>query len=132
MFVCLRYLCAKESFFWRRRNDGINEQFGDTALSCAADFGKIDCVRLLLEAGANTEAKDSVRDLCSNIRAFVDGVDDSMHFVIHTLAVPRLISRDGVCGGFRVLICLVRVMMAACWHAHHARAVGSHCADCCR
>ncbi len=32
-----------------------------TALIHSAKFGHIDCMRLLLDAGADTEAKDSVR-----------------------------------------------------------------------
>ena len=36
-------------------------QTGRTALLAAAEAGHTDCVRLLLEAGADTEAKDKVR-----------------------------------------------------------------------
>jgi hypothetical protein len=36
-------------------------QNGWTALICAATNGHADCVRLLLDAGADKEAKDSVR-----------------------------------------------------------------------
>ncbi len=38
-------------------------QFGDTALIDAAACGHADCVRLLLDAGADTEVKDKVRVL---------------------------------------------------------------------
>ncbi len=36
-------------------------QFGETTLFCAAANGHVDCARLLLEAGADMETKDSVR-----------------------------------------------------------------------
>ena len=36
-------------------------QGGETALICAAHYGRTDCVRLLLDAGACMEAKDQVR-----------------------------------------------------------------------
>ena len=36
-------------------------QLDYTALICAAHFGRADCVRLLLDAGADKEAKDQVR-----------------------------------------------------------------------
>ena len=42
--------------FGRRR-----AQWGQTALMCAAHKGHTDCVRLLLDAGADTNAKMNVR-----------------------------------------------------------------------
>jgi hypothetical protein len=39
----------------------INLQLGRTALMCAAERGKMDCVRVLVELGADIEAKDCVR-----------------------------------------------------------------------
>ncbi len=36
-------------------------QVGRTALIQAAEKGNIDCARLLVEGGADTEAKDNVR-----------------------------------------------------------------------
>jgi hypothetical protein len=44
-------------------------QDGWTALMCAARFGHADCARLLLDAGADKNAKSNVR-----ARAAVDGV----------------------------------------------------------
>ena len=40
---------------------GKYAQFGETALSCAAHSGHANCVRLLLDAGANKNTKDNVR-----------------------------------------------------------------------
>jgi hypothetical protein len=40
----------------------LNTQYGDTALVHAAKHGRTDCVRLLLEVGANKEAMSIVRD----------------------------------------------------------------------
>jgi hypothetical protein len=42
--------------FGRRR-----AQCGETALMCAAENGRTDCARLLLDAGADKEAKQIVR-----------------------------------------------------------------------
>ncbi len=39
-------------------------QAGRTALVTAAVTGQSECVRLLLEAGADTEAEDNVRGAC--------------------------------------------------------------------
>ena len=39
----------------------INAQNGDTALTLAASNGHADCVHLLLEGGADKEAKNNVR-----------------------------------------------------------------------
>jgi ankyrin repeat protein len=39
----------------------IESQYGWTALIFAADGGHADCARLLIDAGADKEAKDSVR-----------------------------------------------------------------------
>jgi ankyrin repeat protein len=36
-------------------------QGGDTALMLASKMGHIDCVRVLLEAGADKDAEDNVR-----------------------------------------------------------------------
>jgi len=41
------------------RNDVV--QNGETALMRASEYGRIDIVKLLLEAGANPEKKDNVR-----------------------------------------------------------------------
>ena len=38
-------------------------QYQDTALTDASHNGHADCVRLLLEAGADKEVKSNVRDL---------------------------------------------------------------------
>ena len=38
-------------------------QDGDTALIYAAFHGKTDCVRLLVDGGADKEAKNNVRDM---------------------------------------------------------------------
>ena len=40
---------------------GRRSQGGSTALICAAIKGRADCVRLLLDAGADKNAKDLVR-----------------------------------------------------------------------
>ena len=40
---------------------GAAAQYGGTALIGAARFGHADCARLLLDAGADKEAKDNVR-----------------------------------------------------------------------
>ena len=40
---------------------GAREQMGYTPLMCAAREGHTDCVRLLLDAGADKEAQDYVR-----------------------------------------------------------------------
>ncbi len=59
----LNSFCA--SYF--KTNCGIalynpdNLQVNKTALILAAERGRDDCVRVLLEARANTEAKDKVR-----------------------------------------------------------------------
>ncbi len=95
-------MCVNECFYGGGEDDGIDKQFGDTSLTCAADFGKLDCARLLLEAGADTEAKDSVRDLCSSIRVFVDGIGESMRFIMHAVVVPRLIFPKWSVRRFRV------------------------------
>ena len=45
----------------QRHRGGNIAQLGYTALIHAAEMGHTDCVRLLLEAGANKEVTDSVR-----------------------------------------------------------------------
>jgi hypothetical protein len=40
---------------------GALSSAANAALICAADKGSVECVRLLLERGANMEAKDNVR-----------------------------------------------------------------------
>ncbi len=40
---------------------GADSQNGDTALLCAAAFVFKDCARLLIDAGADVEAKNKVR-----------------------------------------------------------------------
>jgi hypothetical protein len=77
-FVCSSFVCP----CWRM----FNAQDGCTALISAAGEGHIECVRLLIEAGANKEAKDKVR------------VNRVFHFaIICRVAIFRL--QDG----FRVL-----------------------------
>ncbi len=61
-FNCFLYLspnelCCGES----------DSQDAWTALMCAAQLGHADCVRLLLDSGADTEAKNHVRP-----RSFID------------------------------------------------------------
>ena len=40
---------------------GYQNQDGDTALICAAEKGHIDCLRVLLESGADKEVNGRVR-----------------------------------------------------------------------
>ena len=46
-------------------------QYGWTALSMAAENGHADCARLLLDAGADTEATTNVRATCGMMGAGV-------------------------------------------------------------
>jgi ankyrin repeat protein len=39
----------------------VKTQDGDTALICSAEKGHMDCLRMLLESGADTEARGMVR-----------------------------------------------------------------------
>ena len=57
LFVCLRRALPKVQ--------------GGTALMMAAHQGHTDCVRLLVEAGADTEAKDFVRHVINFFQLFV-------------------------------------------------------------
>ncbi len=45
---------------WRRQHIGTRAQDGWTALMWAAGRGRTDCARLLLDAGADKEAKNEV------------------------------------------------------------------------
>ena len=38
-----------------------DSQYGDTALICAAYWGRAECVRLLIDAGADKDATNNVR-----------------------------------------------------------------------
>ncbi len=58
MCTVLRFMCA--AAFVRRQVIGTL-QYGSTALIWAAEKGFVDCVRLLIDAGANKDAKGSVR-----------------------------------------------------------------------
>jgi ankyrin repeat protein len=51
----------------------LNLQDGDTVLICAAVSGQTTCVRLLLEGGANKQARNNVR-ACGIMRRFRNGV----------------------------------------------------------
>ncbi len=55
---CIGCFCCVEAF----RSTGIYGQNGYTALMRAAREGHTECVRLLLESGADTEAKTQVRN----------------------------------------------------------------------
>ena len=50
---------------WRRRRRGLMKharaQTGSTALIWAGRYGQLDCLRLLLNAGADMNAADKVR-----------------------------------------------------------------------
>ena len=46
---------------WRHIGIHARAQIGMTALMCAASGGHADCMRLLLDAGADKELKDNVR-----------------------------------------------------------------------
>ena len=79
LWVCLIFiaiLCML--FFW---DDCMTPQVGYTTLISAAERGRVDCVRLLLNAGANKNATDHVRfclhflvllcvDVASSIESF--------------------------------------------------------------
>ncbi len=59
----------------RRRRSGRSTCFsrtqeGYTALMSAAFYGQIDCARLLVEGGADMDAKDNVRYTCMH-RVFI-------------------------------------------------------------
>ena len=69
------------SLLWRRRrHNGKREQDESTALIYAAWKGHADCVQLLLDAGADKEAKDEVCVACCiidmRIRWFCSAVFD--------------------------------------------------------
>ncbi len=49
------------AFQWRA-NSGPGTQNGRTALVWAALCGHVDCVRLLIDAGADTDVEDNVRE----------------------------------------------------------------------
>ena len=50
-----------------QQNINTRAQGGDTALIMAASRGRAESVRLLLEAGADTEAKETVAFACDNV-----------------------------------------------------------------
>jgi ankyrin repeat protein len=52
-------------------------QGGETALICAAYEGHIDCVRLLVEAGADKNAKSNVRACHSFPSVYVSALQNS-------------------------------------------------------
>jgi hypothetical protein len=57
-------LCALRRWWRRRRRRHIwggALQNGSTALSCAGYYGHVDCVRLMLDAGADKNVQDNVR-----------------------------------------------------------------------
>ena len=54
-------VCARRAVRLARRTDGGAQGF-TTALHAAVESGQLDCMRVLLDAGANTEAKSMVRD----------------------------------------------------------------------
>ena len=49
--------------FVQSQTPSFQAQNGQTALIIAANLGHLDCVRALLERGADMEAKDYVRDV---------------------------------------------------------------------
>ncbi len=51
------------SYILLSRSINVNPQRGETALICAAQAGYYDCVNLLVDGGADKEAKDDVRDM---------------------------------------------------------------------
>ena len=55
--VCARYV----EIYIQSRWCFVQSQFGWTALIWAAANGHVDCVRLLIDAGADTDASDNVR-----------------------------------------------------------------------
>jgi hypothetical protein len=54
------------------------KQIGQTSLMCAVFKGHVDCVRLLIESGADVDATDNVRLLlCFVARVYgLDGLTD--------------------------------------------------------
>ena len=56
-WVCLRVVLMRRAVYLAL----IYAQGGRTALMYAATEGRVDCVRLLLDADADTDAVDSVR-----------------------------------------------------------------------
>ncbi len=55
-------------------------QDGWTALIAAAHFGKVDAMRLLLDFGANIEAKDRVRRSCDGAASWQPECQFTMQF----------------------------------------------------
>ena len=46
-------------------------QYGFTALMCAAEYGRAECVRLLIDAGADKDAKGDVRGSVASLLLFL-------------------------------------------------------------
>ncbi len=70
---------------WGFSSFALQSQHGRTALNVAAYFGRTECVRLLLEAGADKDATDDVRDMTDRSRMFTNAtsrVSSSIVFVI--------------------------------------------------
>jgi hypothetical protein len=75
-FVSMCGVVSRIVAYQRRRDSGggggtflhSRVQFGMTALMPAASNGHADCARLLLDAGADKEAKDKVRDSADSVR----------------------------------------------------------------
>ena len=62
----VHFLCILLGNYWRWWLRGIgggefDSQDGNTALILAAEQGHADCLRLLIDAGADKDAKDRVR-----------------------------------------------------------------------
>ena len=64
--ICTVYCAIALRPWWvaRLAHMAAWSQNGHTALMCAAESGHVDCARLLLDAGADMNAKDVVRACC--------------------------------------------------------------------
>jgi hypothetical protein len=68
------------------RDDGVCQvQAGNTALKYAAQLGHMDCVRILLEGGADKEVKNVVRTM----QTFMHLCFRTMHYLMYSYACLR-------------------------------------------
>ena len=67
VLICRFHTVSFLDISWRRGVLCISRQLGDRALSLAAGTDNVECVRLLLEYGADKNAADNVRGVASHI-----------------------------------------------------------------
>ena len=112
-------MIRRRLFLRRLYVNQTHAQGENTALMCAIEKGRSDCVRLLLDAGADKEAKDKVRASAHRVCGLMMGIDEAAFL----LTVLLSLCFQHICVKLKVCLRVSRMF----WYFHVSTHIANRC-----